>query len=211
MSRQEAPRPVATAPGGEPLLAVDGIDVYYGEVQALAGISLQVYEGEIVTLLGSNGAGKTTTLRTISHLLQPRAGRIRFEGREIQQLPAHAVVELGIAQVPEERRLWPNLTVWENLRLGAYPSRARDHLEAQRARMAELFPRLGERRHQRAGTLSGGEQQMVALSRALATDAAVLLIDELSMGLAPGVADELCEVVSRLGRSDITALVVEQF
>ena len=195
MTVEEAPRPTTVPRGGEPLLVVDGIDVYYGEVQALAGISLQVYEGEIVTLLGSNGAGKTTMLRTISRLLRPRAGRILFAGREVQQLSAHALVELGIAQVPEGRRLWPNMTVWENLRLGAYASRARADLDAQRARMAELFPRLSERRDQRAGTLSGGEQQMVAIARALMSRPRLLLLDEPSLGLAPLVVRDVFEVV----------------
>jgi branched-chain amino acid transport system ATP-binding protein len=210
MTVEEAPRPTIVPRGGEPLLVVDGVDVYYGEMQALAGVSLQVYEGEIVTLLGSNGAGKTTMLRTISRLLRPRAGRILFAGREVQQLSAHAVVELGIAQVPEGRRLWPNMTVWENLRLGAYASRARADLDAQRARMAELFPRLSERRDQRAGTLSGGEQQMVAIARALMSRPRLLLLDEPSLGLAPLVVRDVFEVVQTIRGAGTTVLLVEQ-
>jgi branched-chain amino acid transport system ATP-binding protein len=189
---------------------VDGLEVAYGEVQALWGVSLEVHAGEIVTLLGSNGAGKTTTLRTISRLLRPRAGRILFDGQEIQGLAPHAVVALGIAQVPEGRRLWPNLTVWENLRLGAYPARARADLETHRARLVELFPRLGERRDQLAGTLSGGEQQMVAIARALMSQPRLLMLDEPSLGLAPLVVKEVFEVVRTIRDAGTTVLLVEQ-
>ncbi len=209
MMADEAPRaPAASA--GEPLLAVREVDVYYGEVQALWGVSLEVHEGEIVTLLGSNGAGKTTTIRTISRLLQPHAGRILFQGREVQGLRPHQIVALGIAQVPEGRRLWPNMTVWENLALGAYSARARADLDAQRARMVERFPRLGERRDQLAGTLSGGEQQMVAIARALMSRPRLLMLDEPSLGLAPIVVREVFEVVRTIREAGTSILLVEQ-
>ena len=210
MSTESVPAMQAAGRNGAPLLVVDGLDVAYGEVQALWDVSLEVREGEIVTLLGSNGAGKTTTLRAISRLLRPRAGRISFEGREIHRLAAHAVVELGIAQVPEGRRLWPNLTVWENLRLGAYSARARGDLDAQRERMVQLFPRLGERRRQKAGTLSGGEQQMVAIARALMSRPRLLMLDEPSLGLAPLVVREVFEVVRTIREAGTTVLLVEQ-
>jgi branched-chain amino acid transport system ATP-binding protein len=203
-------RSAPTIRGRQPLLVVEDVDVYYGEVQALWGVSLDVYEGEIVTLLGSNGAGKTTTLRTISRLLRPRRGRILFQGQEIHGLSPHSVVELGIAQVPEGRRLWPNMSVWEHLRLGAYPSRARADLDAQRERMVQLFPRLGERRDQPAGTLSGGEQQMVAIARALMSRPRVLMLDEPSLGLAPLVVKEVFDVVRSIRDAGTTVLLVEQ-
>ena len=210
MTVQPAPAPTPTTRGGSPLLAVDGIDVFYGDVQALWEVSLEVHQGEVVALLGSNGAGKTTTIRTISGLIRPRAGRIAFGGREIQRLPAHEVVALGIAQVPEGRRLWPNLTVAENLRLGAYPTRARARLAEQRERMLELFPRLAERRDQLAGTLSGGEQQMLAIARALMSQPTLLMLDEPSLGLAPIVVQEVFRTLRDIRQAGVTVLLVEQ-
>jgi len=195
---------------GEPLLEVDRIDVFYDDVQVIHELSLEVRRGEIVTLLGSNGAGKTTTLRAIMGLRPPRAGAIRFRGQSLAALPAAGRAELGLALVPEGRELWPQLTVLENLELGAYTARARKNLAANLARMFALFPRLDERRRQAAGSLSGGEQQMCAIARALMSEPSLLMVDELSLGLAPVVVDQLMRAVGELHRSGMTILLVEQ-
>ena len=210
MTVQAAPTHAPTTHSGSAILRVENIDVFYGDVQALWGVSLEVCLGEIVALLGSNGAGKTTTIRTISSLLRPRAGRVVFDGHEIQRRPAHEVVDLGIAQVPEGRRLWPNMTVADNLELGAYPGKARAQRSEQRARMLELFPRLAERRDQLAGTLSGGEQQMVAIARALMSRPKLLMLDEPSLGLAPIVVQEVFRTVREVRDAGVTVLLVEQ-
>jgi branched-chain amino acid transport system ATP-binding protein len=193
-----------------PLLAVEAIDVSYGDVQVLYGLSLEVREGEIVTLLGSNGAGKTTTLRAVSGLRRPTAGDVRFRGRSIAALPASARAELGIALVPEGRELWPGLTVEENLALGAYHPRVRAAAARNLSRVFELFPRLSERRRQLAGSLSGGEQQMCAIGRALMSEPTLLMLDEPSLGLAPVLVDQVMATVSELHARGMTLLLVEQ-
>ena len=198
-----------TAPG-EPLLEVDHIDVFYGDVQVLYGLRFEVRRGEIVALLGSNGAGKTTTLRAITGLVSPRAGEVRFRGQSLAQLPAAGRAELGLALVPEGRELWPQLTVLENLELGAYTRRARSRLHGNLDRMFALFPRLKERVRQAAGSLSGGEQQMCAIARALMSEPSLLMVDELSLGLAPVVVDQLMRAVGELHRGGMTILLVEQ-
>ena len=184
--------------------------MFYDDVQVLYGLSLEVRTGEIVTLLGSNGAGKTTTLRAIMGLRPPRAGAIRFRGRSLVGLPAAARAELGLALVPEGRELWPQLTVLENLELGAYTPRARGRVRGNLTRMFEMFPRLDERRRQLAGSLSGGEQQMCAIARALMSEPSLLMVDELSLGLAPVVVDQLMRAVGELHRGGMTILLVEQ-
>jgi branched-chain amino acid transport system ATP-binding protein len=195
---------------GELLLEVDAIDVFYDDVQVIHELSFEVRRGEIVTLLGSNGAGKTTTLRAIMGLVPPRAGEIRFRGQSLAALPAAGRAELGLALVPEGRELWPQLTVLENLELGAYTARARKNLAANLARMFALFPRLDERRRQTAGSLSGGEQQMCAIARALMSEPSLLMVDELSLGLAPLLVDQLMATVGELHTAGMTILLVEQ-
>lgn len=193
------------------LLELQGIHTYYGNIHALKGISLAVDEGEIVTLIGSNGAGKSTTLRTISGLLTPRQGQIIFNGRRIDPLPAHQIVKLGICQSPEGRRIFPRLTVLENLEMGAYTRPARDgNYAADLDRVFGLFPRLKERIQQKGGTLSGGEQQMLAIGRALMGHPKVLLLDEPSMGLAPILVEQIFQIVQDINRQGTTILLVEQ-
>ncbi|OGO42847.1 MAG: ABC transporter ATP-binding protein [Chloroflexi bacterium RBG_16_57_9] len=192
------------------MLEVKNIDVFYGQAQALWDVSFNVAAGEIVTLVGSNGAGKSTTIKTISGLLTPANGEIAFESQRIDRLPAHEVVNLGIAQIPEGRRLWPGMTVIENLELGAYIARARREREAGRQRVFELFPRLAERRNQLAGTLSGGEQQMLAIGRALLSQPRLLMLDEPSLGLAPVLVEEVLRVIQEINRQGTTILLVEQ-
>jgi len=194
----------------EPLLRLDAIDVGYGDVQVLFGLSLEVGEGEIVTLLGSNGAGKTTTLRAVSGLRPPRAGEIRFRGRSLATVPAAARAELGISLVPEGRELWPQLTVLENLELGAYGARARPHAARNLARVFQLFPRLAERRRQLAGSLSGGEQQMCAIGRSLMSEPTLLMLDEPSLGLSPLLVDQVMRTIADLHAGGMTILLVEQ-
>ncbi len=194
----------------EPLLRVDAIDVFYGDVQVLYGLSLDVQEGEIVTLLGSNGAGKTTALRAISGLCAPRAGDVRFRGRSLAGVPAAARAELGMALVPEGRELWPSLTVRENLDLGAYHPRARLRARQNLEKVFALFPRLEERCRQLAGSLSGGEQQMCAIGRALMSEPTLLMLDEPSLGLAPLLVEQVMRTVSDLHAGGITVLLVEQ-
>jgi branched-chain amino acid transport system ATP-binding protein len=196
--------------GDEALLEVDRIEVFYDDVQVIYGLSFEVRRGEIVTLLGSNGAGKTTTLRAITGLVPPRSGDIRFRGRPLSGIAASARAELGIALVPEGRELWPQLTVLENLELGAYTPRARPNLPRNLERMFTLFPRLAERRRQAAGSLSGGEQQMCAIARALMSEPALLMLDELSLGLAPVLVDQLMTSIAELHRGGATILLVEQ-
>jgi branched-chain amino acid transport system ATP-binding protein len=192
------------------MLRVQGIDVAYGDVQVLYGLSLEVREGELVTLLGSNGAGKTTTLRAISGLRPPRAGDITFRGRSLLAIPAAARAELGIALVPEGRELWPQLTVRENLELGAYHPRVRANAAKNLDRVMSLFPRLRERSAQVAGSLSGGEQQMCAIGRALMSEPVLLMLDEPSLGLAPVLVDQVMSIVEELHRGGLTVLLVEQ-
>jgi branched-chain amino acid transport system ATP-binding protein len=189
---------------------VKDIDVFYGDAQALYGLSLQVREGEVVTLVGANGAGKTTTLRAISGLRPVARGDIVFEGRSLLGVPAHRRAELGIALVPEGRELWPQLTVRENLELGAYGKAARRHLSESLERVYELFPVVKERSRQVAGSMSGGEQQMVAIARALMTRPRLLMFDEPSLGLAPVVVSQVFDTIRRLHAEGLTILLVEQ-
>jgi branched-chain amino acid transport system ATP-binding protein len=193
------------------MLSVEGIDVFYGSVQALRNVSLRVDDGEMVSLLGANGAGKTTTLRTISGLLAPRAGEIRFDERKVSGLSAQKVVRLGISQLPEGRELFPELTVLENLRLGYWSRRREGGREDLIEEMFELFPRLRERSDQAAGTMSGGEQQMLAAARALMCRPDLLLVDELSLGLAPIVVTQLFDAICAVNRRGTAVLLVGQF
>ena len=196
--------------GAGPLLSVEAIDVFYGDVQALWSVSFQVQNGEIVALIGSNGAGKTTSLRTISGLLRPASGRIRFAGAEIQEMAAHAIVHLGMAQIPEGRKIWPTMNVQENLELGSYGPQARASRRQNLQRVFALFPQLAERRRQAAGTLSGGEQQMLAIGRGLMANPRLLMLDEPSLGLAPIVVEELFELIRSINSLGMTILLIEQ-
>ncbi len=191
-------------------LKVEGLDVYYGAVHALKGVSVHVEAGEIVTLIGANGAGKTTLLRTISGLVPSRAGRIEFEGKDISKLPAHEIVALGLSQSPEGRMVFANLSVEDNLELGAYRRKDRDGIKADRADVYRLFPRLLERRKQLSGTLSGGEQQMLAMGRALMSRPRVLLLDEPSLGIAPLLVRDSFKTIGEINRRGVTVLLVEQ-
>ena len=194
----------------EPMLNIQGINVYYGAIHAIKGISLVVNQGEIVTLIGANGAGKSTTLRTISGLLKPKTGSITFQGQDIAGTPAHKIVGLGISQVPEGRRIFTEMTVMENLDLGAFIRKDKDGIAADKKRVFELFPRLEERQDQIAGTLSGGEQQMLAMGRALMSRPKLLLLDEPSMGLAPLLIKEIFSIIEDINKSGTTVLLVEQ-
>jgi branched-chain amino acid transport system ATP-binding protein len=189
---------------------VEKIDVFYGDAQALWDISFNVNNAEIVTLVGSNGSGKSTSLKAISGLVPPSSGQIRLEGARIDRVPAHRIVEMGIAQIPEGRRLWPGLSVLENLELGAYTKGARAVREESLAYVFKLFPRLHERRMQLAGTLSGGEQQMLAIGRGLLSKPKLLILDEPSLGLAPFLVDEVFETIQKINREGTTILLVEQ-
>jgi len=204
---------------GAPLLELVDVRVHYGKVEALKGVSLEVGPGEIVALIGANGAGKTTTLKTISGVRPMTSGTIRFEGRDIAAVPAHRRVKLGISQAPEGRRIFPGMTVLENLEMGAYArkpekgegrGRGRTPFEADLDRVFGLFPRLAERRNQPGGTLSGGEQQMLAIGRALMAHPKVVLLDEPSMGLAPRLVSQIFEIVTEINQQGTTVLLVEQ-
>jgi branched-chain amino acid transport system ATP-binding protein len=192
------------------LLEVRDLDVHYGGIHALKGVSFSVDEGQIVTLIGANGAGKTTTLRAISGLVRPSRGSVSFAGRPITGLPAHAIVERGLAHVPEGRGIFANLTVEENLQLGSYLRRDTAEVARDRARALELFPRIRERLHQSAGTLSGGEQQMLAIARALLTRPKLLLLDEPSLGLAPQLVQLIFKIIQAIVAEGTTILLVEQ-
>ena len=193
----------------ERLLELDDIHTYYGNIHALKGISLHVEKGEVVTLIGSNGAGKSTTLRTISGIQRAREGRVMFDGREIHAMPPHDVVTLGIAQSPEGRHVFARMSVYENLQMGAF-SRPGQSITDDVARVYELFPRLKERRAQKAGTLSGGEQQMLAIGRALMAEPTLLLLDEPSMGLSPILTEQIFKIISDINAQGTTVLLVEQ-
>jgi branched-chain amino acid transport system ATP-binding protein len=193
-----------------PMLSVDDIHVYYGNIAAVKGISIEVKQGEIVTLIGSNGAGKSTTMRAISGLVSPRRGSITFEGRKISGMPGHLVTALGISQSPEGRRIFGRMSVDENLDLGAFLRNDKDGILADRERIYELFPRLKERIHQKAGTLSGGEQQMLAVARALMTRPRLLMLDEPSMGLAPLLVELIFNTIKQIREQGMTILLVEQ-
>ena len=191
-------------------LAVENLDVYYGAVHALKGVSLHVEAGEVVTLIGANGAGKTTLLRTISGIVPARSGRITFEGKDITKLPAHEIVGLGVSQSPEGRMVFANLSVEDNLELGAYRRRDREGIKKDREQVYQLFPRLLERRRQLSGTLSGGEQQMLAMGRALMSRPKVLLLDEPSLGIAPLLVRDIFKTIGEINRQGTTVLLVEQ-
>jgi branched-chain amino acid transport system ATP-binding protein len=193
-----------------PLLAVNEIETFYGSIQALKGVTLEVHEGEIVTLIGANGAGKSTTLRSINGLNHPRRGTILFRGEDITHDPAHEVVKRGIAQSPEGRKLFPRMSVTENLEMGAYQRKDRANLREDMDRVFELFPRLAERRNQKAGTMSGGEQQMCAIGRALMARPTLLMLDEPSMGLAPIFVQRIFETIVEVNKQGTSILLVEQ-
>jgi branched-chain amino acid transport system ATP-binding protein len=192
------------------LLELRGVDVSYGDLPALRGVSLAIEEGEILTVVGANGAGKTTMLRTISGLLRARAGEILLEGRRIDRLPSHGVVAGGVVQVPEGRKIFPSMSVRENLELGSYARRARPHRAESLARVFQLFPILAERARQAAGTMSGGQQQMLAIARALMAQPRLLMLDEPSLGLAPLVVQEIFRTIAAINRAGTTVLLVEQ-
>jgi branched-chain amino acid transport system ATP-binding protein len=195
---------------GELILELDDVHTYYGSIHALKGISLNVRDGEVVTLLGANGAGKSTTLRSINGLNRPRQGSIRFDGRDITQTAPHQIVKRGIAQSPEGRRLFPRMSVTENLEMGAFQRRDRAGIREDMDRVFDLFPRLKERRSQKAGTMSGGEQQMCAIGRALMARPKLLLLDEPSLGLAPIFVERIFEIVKTINDQGTSILLVEQ-
>ncbi len=196
--------------GREVVLELADVHTYYGAIHALKGISLEVRRGEIVTLIGANGAGKSTTLRSINGLNHPRQGRIRFGGVDITNAPPHEIIKLGIAHSPEGRRLFPRMSVLENLQMGAFQREDWGNFDEDLERVFTLFPRLAERRTQKAGTLSGGEQQMVAMGRALMAKPKLLLLDEPSMGLAPIFVEKIFEIVKEINEQGTTILLVEQ-
>jgi branched-chain amino acid transport system ATP-binding protein len=204
----------SSAPGptrqGSPMLEVEGLEVYYGSIAAVKGFTFVVNEGEIVTLIGSNGAGKSTTLRTISGLIRPRKGTVTFQGQVLNGIPGHEVVARGVSQSPEGRRVFARMTVQENLELGAFLRKDKAGISADLARVLDLFPRLKERLHQKAGTMSGGEQQMLAVGRALMAQPKLLLLDEPSMGLAPVLVDLIFDTIQTIRGQGTTILLVEQ-
>ena len=200
----------AQTQGKAPMLKIDNLHVYYGAIHAIKGISLEVNQGEIVTLIGANGAGKSTTLRTVSGLLKPKEGTISFEGNSIGGVPAHEIVKRGISQVPEGRRIFAEMTVMENLELGAFTRSDKDGIKDDLKMVFGRFPRLEERKEQQAGTLSGGEQQMLAMGRALMSRPRLLLLDEPSMGLAPLLIKEIFSIIVDINKTGTTVLLVEQ-
>ncbi|MGC8901794.1 MAG: ABC transporter ATP-binding protein [Fervidobacterium sp.] len=193
-----------------PVLEVDGLHVFYGAIHAIKGISFKVEKGKIITLIGANGAGKTTTLSTVAGLVKSKRGRIVFEDKEIQNFPPHIINKMGISLVPEGRRIFPNLTVFENLMMGAYNRKDKEGINQDLEWVFSLFPRLAERKNQLGGTLSGGEQQMLAISRALMNRPKLLMMDEPSLGLAPILVEEVFEIIKKLNSEGITILLVEQ-
>ncbi|HXR26504.1 MAG TPA: ABC transporter ATP-binding protein [Candidatus Baltobacteraceae bacterium] len=210
MTAAVAPTTRPPADPEHPLLRLTDVHTYYGHIHALQGVDLEVRRGEIVTLLGANGAGKSTTLKTINGLLHPKQGRIEFDGRDITRVPAHELVRRGIAQSPEGRRMFARMTVMENLQMGAYTRTDKAAINDDYGRVFTLFPRLQERRNQKAGTLSGGEQQMLAIGRALMTKPALMLLDEPSMGLAPILVEQIFAIIRDINQQGMTMLVVEQ-
>ena len=201
---------MTTQPSAAPVLEIDDVHLYYGAIHALKGVSLTVGAGEIVTLIGANGAGKSSTLRAINGINRPRNGKIRFQGEDITNRSAHAIVKSGIAQSPEGRRLFPRMSVTENLEMGAFQRSDKENFADDMERVFELFPRLKERRTQKAGTMSGGEQQMCAIGRALMARPKLLLLDEPSMGLAPIFVERIFETVVEVNRQGTPVLLVEQ-
>ncbi|MBQ7411977.1 MAG: ABC transporter ATP-binding protein [Clostridia bacterium] len=192
------------------LLEVKNLEVYYGVIQAIKGISFEVNKGEIVTLIGANGAGKTTTMQSIMGLIHARSGEVIYNGQQINNLPAHKIVHLGMTQVPEGRRVFSELTVYENLMMGAYTKKDKEQIKASLDEIYEIFPRLLERKNQVAGTLSGGEQQMLAMGRAMMSNPDLLMLDEPSMGLSPLLVDQVFEIIKHFHEKGTTILLVEQ-
>ncbi len=192
------------------MLEIKDLEVYYGMIQAIKGVSFQVNEGEVIALIGANGAGKTTILHTITGLLSPKKGSVIFEGKEITKVPAHKIVSLGMAHVPEGRRVFAQLSVYQNLKMGAYTRSDKDEIEASLEAVYKRFPRLEERKNQIAGTLSGGEQQMLAMGRALMSKPRIILMDEPSMGLSPILVNEIFDIIQSVSASGTTVLLVEQ-
>lgn len=192
------------------MLEVKDLEVYYGMIQAIKGISFEVNKGEVIALIGANGAGKTTTLHTITGLLSPKKGSVMFEGKDITKIPAHKIVSIGMAHVPEGRRVFADLSVYENLKLGAYTRKDKENLNKDLESIYERFPRLAERKNQSAGTLSGGEQQMLAMGRALMSKPSIILMDEPSMGLSPILVNEIFDIIESISKSGTTVLLVEQ-
>lgn len=192
------------------MLEVKDIEVFYGVIQAIKGISFEVNEGEVIALIGANGAGKTTTLQTITGLISPKKGQIFFEGQEITHVPAHKIVSMGMAHVPEGRRVFAQLSVLDNLKLGAFTRKDKEEIEETLIRVYKRFPRLEERKNQIAGTLSGGEQQMLAMGRGLMSHPKIILMDEPSMGLSPIFVNEIFDIIQEVSKSGTTVLLVEQ-
>lgn len=193
-----------------PMLTIENLEVYYGMIRAIKGISFSVEEGEVIAVIGANGAGKTTILHTITGLISPRSGKIDFEGHDLVKTPAHKIVSLGMAHVPEGRRIFPSLTVYENLKLGAYTRKDKAGIEETLKQVYRHFPRLEERKNQVAGTLSGGEQQMLAMGRALMSNPRIILMDEPSMGLSPLYVTEIFSIIKEISKEGKTVLLVEQ-
>lgn len=192
------------------MLEVKDLEVYYGVIQAIKGVSFQVNQGEVIALIGANGAGKTTILHTITGLLSPKRGSVMFEGKEITKVPAHKIVSMGMAHVPEGRRVFAELSVYENLKMGAYTRKDKKEIEESLANVYTRFPRLEERKNQMAGTLSGGEQQMLAMGRALMSKPKIILMDEPSMGLSPIMVNEIFDIIRAVSEGGTTVLLVEQ-
>lgn len=192
------------------LLEIKDIEVYYGMIQALKGVNFQVNEGEVIALIGANGAGKTTTLQTITGLLKAKKGKILFDGQDITKVPAHKIVTMGMAHVPEGRRVFANMSVLQNLRMGAFTRKDQKEIEETLEKVYKRFPRLKERQSQAAGTLSGGEQQMLAMGRALMSKPRIILMDEPSMGLSPIFVNEIFDIIKEVSESGTTVLLVEQ-
>ena len=192
------------------MLEVKDLQVYYGVIQALKGISFHVNQGEVIALIGANGAGKTTTLQTLTGILSPKSGSIVFEGKDLTRTPAHKIVEMGMAHVPEGRRVFADMSVYENLLLGAYTRKDKAEIAESLTSVYKRFPRLEERKGQRAGTLSGGEQQMLAMGRALMSKPRIILMDEPSMGLSPSFVNEIFDIIREVSESGTTVLLVEQ-
>ena len=192
------------------MLEIKDIEVYYGVIQAIKGISFEVNEGEVIALIGANGAGKTSTLHTITGLLTPKSGSIYFEGKDITKTPAHKIVSMGMAHVPEGRRVFADLTVYENLKMGAYTRKDKNEIAESLKMVYTRFPRLEERKNQMAGTLSGGEQQMLAMGRALMSHPKIIVMDEPSMGLSPILVNEIFDIIQKVSADGTTVLLVEQ-
>jgi len=192
------------------MLTINNLEVYYGIIQAIKGVSFEVNEGEVIALIGANGAGKTTILHTITGLISPKAGNIEFEGHDLTKIPAHNIVSLGMAHVPEGRRIFQELSVFENLKLGAYTRKDKNEISETLKKVYQRFPRLKERKNQIAGTLSGGEQQMLAMGRALMSHPKIILMDEPSMGLSPLFVSEIFDIIKEISDNGTTVLLVEQ-